>query len=154
MTAQPAIADAHDESFLVVVKALLLIQGAIGIASLLESLLASAAQGLIIFSTVGLTGAGGILTLWLAGRIERHGPRVRRTVIRLQYLWLAGATIDLLLSLVMTQRLLEPVALLTRVVIPIALIRMLRNPTARLLFNVPPSRRARRKARKLAEAPT
>lgn len=147
----PVIApEVEDTSFLTVIRVLLLIQGGVGLTSLLEVTVAGFAQGIPLLIPMVLTGGGALLSLYLAKRITRHGRKARRVVNWLQYAWLAGAFIDLALSVFMIQRILEPVPILTRIVVPLALIRMLRSPRARLLFSVPPSRRQRRKARKLA----
>lgn len=138
----------EDTSFLAIVRILLLLQGAIGLASFIEVTIAGAAQGIPLLPIMALTGGSATLTLWLAARVGRRGRKTRRTIVILQYLWLFGATVDLLLSVAMTQRILELVPTLTRIVVPIALIRMLGKPQARLLFGVPPSRRQRRKARR------
>jgi len=152
MTAPSPQTPPDDHSFLLVARVLLLIQGSIGIASFLEALLAGAAQGVALVPVLGLTGGSAFFTLWLAGRLNRRGRRARKAIIVLQSLWLMAAAVDLGLALLVTQRLLEPVPLLTRVVLPIALIRMLRSPRARAVFAMPPSRRARRQSRKLAGA--
>ncbi|NND01850.1 MAG: hypothetical protein HKN91_03605 [Acidimicrobiia bacterium] len=155
-TASPPIApEVEDTSFLTVIRVLLLIQGGIGLTSLLEVSIAGFGFGVPLFFLMALNLTFAVLTLYLAKRIPRHGRKARRTVMWLQYGWLFAATVDTMLSLFMIQRLLEPVPILTRIVVPLALIRMLRSPRSRLLFNVPPSRRHRRKARKqarLAEA--
>jgi len=148
--APPIVPELEDTSFLTVVRVLLLIQGGIGLTSLLEVTVAGFGQGIPLFILMGLNLGLAALTLYLAKRIPHHGRRARRTVLWLQYGWLFGAIIDTTLSLIMIQRLLEPVPILTRIVVPLALIRMLRSPQSRLLFNVPPSRRQRRKARKQA----
>lgn len=149
MTDQAIPSVDEDHSYLLVVRVLLVLQGAIGLASLLEVTIAGATQGVVLFPIMALTGGSAFMTLWLAGRIQNRGRKTRKAVVVLQYLWLFGATLDLLLSLFMTQRFLEPVPTLTRVVVPIALIRMLRSPRSHQLFALPPSRRQRRKARKL-----
>lgn len=147
----------QDTSFLTVIRVLLLIQGGIGLTSFLEVTVTSLGLGVPLFALMGLNLCLASMTLFLANRITRRGRKARRTVLWLQYGWLAIAAVDLLLSLFMTQRLLEPVPTLTRIVVPIALVRTLRSPHARLLFNVPPTRRQRRKARRqarVAEAAT
>lgn len=146
----PVAPEVEDTSFLTVIRVLLLIQGGIGLTSLLEVTVAGFGQGIPLFALMALNGGLAATTLYLAKRILHHGRKARRIVLGLQYAWLFGATIDLLLSIFMTQQLLEPVPILTRIVVPFALIRMLRSPRSRLLFNVPPSRRQRRKARKQA----
>lgn len=149
--ATPPIApELEDTSFLTVVRVLLLIQGGIGLTSLLEVTVAGIGQGNPLFILMGLNlGLAGV-TLYLAKRIPHQGRKARRAVLWLQYGWLFGAFVDTTLSLVMIQRLIEPVPILTRIIVPVALIRMLRSPRSRLLFSVPPSRRQRRKARKRA----
>ena len=154
MTTQPSRNEYQDQSYLTVLRVLLLIQGGIGVASFLEVLVAGASQGLVLFPILAMTGGGAAASLWLATRLPRLGRRARRAVLLVQYFWLATATVDLLLSVFMTQRLLELVPVLTRIVLPLALIRSLRSSRSRLLFAVPPSRRARRKARRLARRQT
>ena len=151
MTTQPTHHEQPDLSYLTVLRILLLIQGGIGVASFLEVLVAGASQGTVLVPILAFTGGGAAASLWLAARLPRLGRKARRAVLVVQYLWLAMALIDLLLSLFMTQRFLELVPTLTRIVLPLALIRSLRSSRSRLLFGVPPSRRARRKARRLAK---
>lgn len=140
----------EDRSFLTVIRVLLLVQAGIAITSLLEVTIVGFGQGVPLVVPMALTGGGAVLSLLLAGRIGRVGRKARRTVLWMQYAWLSAAAIDLVVSLLMTQRLLEPVPILTRIVVPLAIVRMLRSSRARDLFDVPPSRRQRRRARKLA----
>ena len=130
-----------------ILRVLLLIQGAIAFVSTLEGLVMAAAQGFLTAPVVLASACGAVLTLYLAARVGRRGRAVRRLILGLQLGWLLFATIDLFLTLAMAQRTLELVPIMTRIVLPVAIFRMLRRPRARDAFGVRQSRRTRRKAR-------
>jgi hypothetical protein len=58
---------------------------------------------------------------------------------------LGFALVDLLLAVLLVQRGLEPVPLLTRIVVPFTIIRLLRHREIRAEFGLGPTRRQRRK---------
>ncbi len=78
-------------------------------------------------ASCGLTAA----TLVAAGRLSRNGRRTRRVVILLESMWLAGAAIDVGLSVALAHRGLELVPSLTRIVIPVGIIVLLTRPPVR-----------------------
>jgi len=132
-----------DGGTIAVVRILLLIQGAIAAVALIEAVVFGVAFGAPLSAVVLLTGAGAILTLWFAAAVVRRSRRARKLTLGLQGLWLGSAAIDLLLAVLLTQRGLELVPLLTRVVLPLTIIALLQQRDTRAWFGVT-SRRERR----------
>ena len=126
-----------------VVRVLLLMQGAIATVSTVEALVGSAAFGAPISAVVVLSCIGAVVTLWCAARIGNGSRRVRKLVIIAELTWLTFAGFDLALSLLLTQTPLELVPTLTRIVLPVAVIVLLRRPQVRGRFGVT-TRRERR----------
>lgn len=137
-----------DTSVLGVIRTLLLIQGGIAVMSTLEALLAAAAFGPLSAPIVVLTGGAAFLTLMAARGVVRRSPRARTTAIWLEGLVLAFAVVDLFLAIVLARRGLELVPVLTRMVLPVVIIRLLRRRQVRAEFGLGPTRRQRRQDRK------
>lgn len=129
-----------------IARVLLLIQGAVAFVAMVEvAIVTAATAGSTLVSAV-LTAAAAIGTLLLSAQIRRRSRRARRVAVVLQVLWLIGATIDLLLAVFLAKRGLELVPILTRIVLPTALFRLLRRPQVREAFGLGPTRRRRRRA--------
>ncbi len=141
---------AMDTSVLGVVRVLLLIQGGIALLSTLEVAVAGMAVGPAVAPLVALNLLAAVLTLAAARGVARRSRRSRRLAISLEWIVLLFAIVDLLLALVLAQRSLELVPLLTRVALPFAVIRLLRRREIRAEFELGPTRRQRRKDRKAA----
>ncbi len=135
-----------------VARVLVLVQGAVAVTAALE-VTAWAAFGMPVGPVLILTGGAAVLTLLLAAGLGRRSRAARRLVILAELAWIGMATVDLVLALALAQRLLEPVALLTRFIMPLAVLRLLRRPAARLEFGVRLSRRQRRRAATPAAVP-
>ncbi len=129
-----------------IIRALLLVQGSIAVVSTIETLFAGLGLGLFAIPIVALTAGAALLTLSLARRIGRRSRRARKTIIWIEGFVLTFAAIDLILALALAHRGLELVPILTRIVLPIALIRMLRLRQVRAEFGLGPTRRQARKA--------
>lgn len=129
-----------DGSSIEIIRMLVLIQGAIALTSTLEVAAASALSGFATLPLVAVNLAAAMLALWLAAALARHSRFARRTTILVQLSILLIAGIDLLLSLFLADQPLELVPTLTRIVLPITVIRMLRGPVVKAYFarHLPP----------------
>lgn len=134
-----------------VARILVFVQGMVALVAAFEVGVVAAATGGLLLPAFLLTALGAIATLALASGIRRRRRRARTAVVTIQVFWLIGAGIDLLLAVFLARRGLEIVPLLTRIVLPIALFRILRRPHVRAVFGAKPGRRARRAARRLAD---
>ena len=85
-----------------------------------------------------VNGAFAVWTMFLMRGLGRGSTRSRKWVIRLQLGWIALAAIDLLLAYFLADRGLEPVPLITRMLIPTLLIYLLRRPSVRAGFGITP----------------
>ena len=135
-----------DVSVVGVVRILLLIQGAIAVLSTMEVLLAGVAQGILLGPIILLTAGAALLTLIVARGVRRRSRRARKAAIWLEGFVLLFAAVDLLLALALAHQALELVPFLTRIVLPIAVIRILRFEDVRAQFGLGPTRRQARKA--------
>ena len=136
-----------DTSALGVIRTLLLLQGGIAVMSTLEALVAAATFGPFSALVVVLTGGAAFLTLMSARGVVRRSRRARTTAIWLEGFVLAFAVVDLILAILLAKRGLELVPVLTRIVLPIAVIRLLRRRQVRAEFGLGPTRRQRREDR-------
>lgn len=143
---------ALDTSLLGVVRVLLLVQGGIAVMSTIEVAVASAALGPAVAPLVLLNLTAAALTLIAARGVVRRSGRSRRLAITLELIVLTFAFVDLLLAVLLVQRGLELVPLLTRIVVPFMIIRLLRHREIRAEFGLGPTRRQRRKERKALRA--
>lgn len=114
------------EEALEIVRVLLLVQGAILVATTIEALvwnLAFAAGGVAMVMS-----AAAATALFVArARLRTAGRGTRRLIYLVEGLLLAGLLVDTVLALVVTRALPPAVALLTRLVIPVAVIVLLRR---------------------------
>lgn len=144
-------APAMDTSVLGVVRILLLIQGGIAVLSTLEVAIAGFAVGPAVVPLVLLNVLAAILTFVAARGVARRSRRSRRLAISLEWIVVAFAILDLLLALLLAKRSLELVPVLTRLVLPLAVVRTLRRREIRAEFGLGPTRRQRRKDRTAAQ---
>lgn len=128
------IATTSPGSALEIVRILLLMQGAIFAMSSIESLFAVLMQGPMAAPIVILTVGTALTVLGLAWGVGRSSPGARKAVLWLEVSLLVWAAVDLTLAVVLAQRGLELVPTLTRIVLPIAVFRMLRRPDVRVRF--------------------
>ena len=140
-----------DTSLLGVVRILLLIQGGIAALSTLEVSVAGVALGPAVAPLILLNLLAAVLVLTAARGVSRRSRRSRRLAITLEWVVLTFSLVDLLLAVFLAQRGLELVPLMTRVALPIAVIRLLRKREIRAEFGLGPTRRQRRKERKAAQ---
>ena len=122
----------NDDSLLEIVRILVFVQLAIAIVTAIESMLFGAFSGSAGPALLTL-GAAGLTTVFYIG-LGRRSPRARRWLIRFQVGWIAFASIDLLLAIFLAGRVLAPIPLLTRIVLPYAIFRMLRKPAVQAEF--------------------
>ena len=119
----------HNDELLDVARVLLLVQGAVLVATTIESL----------FWTLVFPGAAGapflmsavaaVLVLVAGGRLRADRSRTRRIVYVVETVILANLVIDLALAVVITGHVPPIVALLTRFVLPLCVIALLRHST-------------------------
>lgn len=128
-----------------VARALLVVQGAVAATAALE-VAVWAAFGMPVGVPVLLTGGAALLTLALAAGVGRRSRLARRLVILAEVAWVALALVDMALAVALARRGLELVPVLTRILLPLAVVRLLRRPGSRREFGVRLSRRQRRRA--------
>lgn len=112
---------------LAVAHILVLIQGAILVASTLESVVFLAFAGPASRVSLGLTGSAAVLTLAAAAALARGSGRARRWTLAAESGIVVVTLVDLALALLMTGEPLGPVALLAGLVVPVAVIAILRR---------------------------
>lgn len=121
---------------------LVFVQGAIAVTMTFEAAVGGLLAGPAVIFVVIPTLIAAVLTLWLARAVRRRSRRGRRMVITVEVVVILLATVDLLLAILLARRSLEPVPILTRFVLPIAVIRLLRRPSSRIEFGLKPRRAA------------
>jgi hypothetical protein len=116
------------DDLLDVTRVLLLLQGSIQVATTIEALVWSfgfaGASGGILLSALAA-----VAILGARARLRADRRRPRRLLYVVEGLTLAFAAVDVALALVLTHSLPPVVALLTQVVLPIAVITLLRRST-------------------------
>ncbi len=130
----------HDRFDLVeVVWILVFMQGTILIASTLEAFLFLAAFGPAATPSALLTGAAAVLTLVTAAGVGRRARWARRWTLPAEAGVFLGGSIDLALALLLTGAPLGLVPVITRLVVPVAVIKLLRRPSVKAAFGGPVS---------------
>lgn len=122
-----------DDGLLVLTRALLLVQVGVIVTATIESLVVGAASANLV-ALPALNGGFAVWTMFLMRGLGRESARARRWVMRLQVGWLGLAAIDLALAGMLADRGLEPVPVVTRMLIPLLIIRLLRAPDPRQRF--------------------
>lgn len=110
-----------------VVHVLVLVQGAILVARTIEAVFFLAFAGMAAVVSLGLTAAAAVLTMVTAGALARGSRRARRWTLVAESAVIAVGVVDLLLVLAMTGGLPGPVGLLVSLVLPGAVIVLLRR---------------------------
>lgn len=116
-----------------VAATLVFMQGALGVMSIVESGVAMAA-GFAPPTNLLLTAMLTIVLFALARGLRRRSSRSRTWTLRIEALLVIWATVDLAIALFLTQSGLGLVATVTRLIVPIAVFRMLRRPAVRIEF--------------------
>ena len=129
------------DSLLGVVRILLLLQGSIAVLSTIEVSFAALALGPTAVPVALLSLITAIVMLALARMVGKRSRVGRRLAIWAESLVLLFAVVDLFLSLVLAQQLLEMVPMLTRFAMPYAIIRLLRRPEVLAEFGLASRRR-------------
>ena len=122
-----------------VIRILLLIQGGIAVTSTIEVFIVGAFTGLFIAPLMLATLAAAIVTLWAARGVGLRSRRARRITFWAEGTILVFALIDLLLAIFLARRGLALVPTVTRIVLPIAIMRTLRRPQVRDEFGIVPA---------------
>lgn len=133
-----------------VIRILVLVEAGIATVMALEALAALAFGGPLAAPVVIAAGLAAFGMFLLVRGIGRRSKRARRVALWLQVGIVFVAFLDLLLAIFVAQRGLEMVPVLTRIVLPITIFRLLRKPDVRAEFGAKQSRRARRRAAELA----
>jgi hypothetical protein len=118
-------APASAAELLEVVRALLLLQGAILIANTLEATLFAVAFSGEVTPTVVATATAAITVFVARARLDAAG-RGRRAILIIEWLLIATLAIDTALALFLTHQGVAMVAMLTRFVVPVSVIVLLR----------------------------
>ena len=116
-----------NDDLLDVARALLLLQGAILLATTIEALVWGSAFGGSAGPAFLLSAASTVVILVARVRVRPGRAWSRRLVYAVEGLILATLAIDTLLAVVLTQELPPLVALLTRFVLPVSIIALLRR---------------------------
>lgn len=127
------------------IRLLLLVEAAIAVVMSLEGGVALLFGGPAAAPVAVLALLAPVGVFWLMRGMRRRSRAARRLALWLQVAILFIAAIDLSLAVILAQRGLELVPTLTRVVLPVAIFRLLRKPDVRAEFGVRPSRRQRRR---------
>ncbi|MEE8498661.1 MAG: hypothetical protein V3S62_09005 [Acidimicrobiia bacterium] len=122
-----------------VVRILVLIQAAIATVTLIEvGVWAAFGSPLGPIVLLNLAFATGLL--YLTSGIRKRSRRARKTLLWIEVTVIVFAVIDLIISLLLAQRPLELVPLMTRFALPFAVFRMLRKPNVRAEFGIETTR--------------
>lgn len=108
-----------------VLSALLTVQGAIGAAAALETTVVMITLGSPLLVPLVASVLGSALSLWAALRVDQR----RTLIVLVQVLWITGAGVDLLLSVLLAHRGFGLVPALTRVLLPGLIVWLARRPT-------------------------
>lgn len=113
-----------------IVRVLLLLQGGFALLSTFEVVMTGVATGFLpaLAPAVALTAATGLLFLVLAAWISRRSRIARRIAVAAEVTVVAVALVDLGLALFLAHAPLDLVPLLTRFVLPVGVIVLLRGP--------------------------
>jgi hypothetical protein len=117
-----------------VVRVLVLMQGAILVATTIEAALFGLAFGPATAPTVLITAGAAVLTLAASRGLGRRKRWARRLTIGAEFAILAGALLELALSALVAGAAFGIVPTLTRLVVPVIAIVALREPAARASF--------------------
>jgi hypothetical protein len=140
MNAIAAPADASRPRDIVeVIRVLVLLQGAALVVSTLEALVFLGFAGPTGVPTVVLTGLAALVTFAVAAGLGRRSARARRITLFAEGAIAAIALIDLALSLLMTGEPLPLVSTIARLVLPLAVIAVLRDAAVRASFRAVPA---------------
>jgi CHASE2 domain-containing sensor protein len=110
-----------------IVRTIILTQGAILVASTIESAIFAGAFGPNAMFGVVLTAVAAVLTLGTSAALGRGSRRARRWTLIAEGAVLAGGILDLALMVLMTGSFLGPVPALTRLVAPLVVIVLVRR---------------------------
>lgn len=121
-----------------VIRILLLVQGGIAVTTTLGVVILGAAVGGPLLGSALATGTSAVLFLWLARAVSHGSRRARRVAMWVESGVIFGFAVDLLLSLLLARRPLELVPVITQLVMPIAVIRLLRSSDVRVMFGLRP----------------
>jgi hypothetical protein len=124
------------DDLLEVARALLLLQGAILVATTIESLFWS-----VVFPGAGgallTSGLSAVVVLVARTRLRADRPWARRLVYAVEGLTLIAVAVDIALALALTHALPPLVALLTQLVLPVCVVMLLRRSARKATAPIP-----------------
>ncbi len=123
-----------DNGYLTLIQSLMLVQIGIIVTATVEAVI----LGLVSFSVAVLPILNATFAVWtmmLMRGVGRLSARARKWTIRLQVGWLLLAAVDMAFAILMADRSLEPVPVITRILLPAILIYLLRRPDVRTRFS-------------------
>ena len=135
----PPTDEAPPDSRVDVVRILLLIQGGIAVTSTIEVFLVGAFTGFFIAPLIVLTLLAATITLWASRGVRLRSRRARSVTLWAEGTILFFALVDLLLAIFLARRGLALVPTVTRIVLPIAIMRTLRRPRVKAEFGIVPA---------------
>ena len=117
----------YDEDLLDLARVLLLVQGAILVATTIEALLWSFVFAGTAGAPVWFSGAAAVMILVARGRLRADRRRARRIVYAVETVILVSLAIDTVLAIVLAGALPPIVALLTQLILPLSVVLLLRR---------------------------
>lgn len=127
----------NDEDHLDVARVLLLVQGAMLVATTIEALLWSFVFAGAAGAPVWLSGAAAAMILVARARLRADRVRTRRLVYAVEAVILVSLAIDTALAIVLAGALPPLVALLTQLVLPLSVVLLLRRSARATATTVP-----------------
>lgn len=122
------------EDPLVVVTLLVFLQGAVVVALAAEAIGTTFLFGGAQILSAGLTVLATVATVILGSRLKTRRRSTRKWIMWFQVAWLTFAALDIALALFLAGRVLTPVGMLVRVVLPGSILWLLRHPAIRREF--------------------
>jgi len=132
-----------NEDLLDVARVLLLVQGAILVATTIEALLWSFVFAGAAGAPVWFSGAAALMILVARARLRADRARTRRIVYAVEIVILVSLAIDTVLAVALAGALPPVVALLTQLVLPVSVTLLLRRSARATALPVPSSTLAR-----------
>ena len=118
-----------DPGVLCIVRVLVLLQAGFAFLSVFEAAVVGFSFGNLValLPTIALTGGTALLVLFLVARLARRSYLARRLLLIGELVVVLGALVDLVLAVAIARQVLDPVPTLTRLVLPISVIVLLRR---------------------------
>lgn len=133
-----------DRGLVEVAASLLLLQGSFTLLNALEAGLSGLVSGTwpVLLPAIGVNAAATALVLAVAAGLRRRSRRARRLALLVECLTLLIAAVDLGLSVALAREPFDLMPTVTRIVLPVVVIVLLRRPSVRATFPARPAREA------------